>query len=173
MKAFLFQKPLFIIFFNYPKFKFCWFFVKTSPLRWKRHLQEILSFLWKICHLRKFWKKTSFFEKTYLVSKKPQICTFWEILLFQSHFTANLLWVGDEKISRSENVRPDISVRSRTLSIGKSAQKNFVPGERFSSNIINMAEDNKKCEIWAVVFFFKCLLKFNCQLLLLKLKRTR
>ena len=30
-----------------------------------------------------------------------------------------------------------------------------------------------ECEIYSIVFFFKCLLNFNCQLKLLKLKGTR
>ena len=59
------------------------------------------------------WKKTAtcsdfekiegfFRKKNIYFSKTAKFWTFWELLLFQSHFTANLLQFIENKISRSE-----------------------------------------------------------------------
>ena len=74
-----------------------WFFWKNnSQLRWRRHFREKTtfdtdstvyvpqsSFLW---HL-------NFFKQSYSVEKKTLVRV-WEILLFNLHFTANLLQIG-------------------------------------------------------------------------------
>ena len=49
----------------------------------------------------KFATSRVFFRKTHLfLQKRPKFWTFWEILLFQSHSTANLLQFGQKIISR-------------------------------------------------------------------------
>ena len=53
------------------------------------------SFYSKIATLTILFKIILFF------AKKPKFCTFLEIL-FQSHFTANFLYFGDKKITKSE-----------------------------------------------------------------------
>ena len=48
-------------------------------------------------------KKIKFFSKhPPIFSKNPKFWTIWEILLFQSHSTANLLQFGEKEFSRSE-----------------------------------------------------------------------
>ena len=79
----------------FPNLKNFCFLAKTSQLRWKRHFQIIISFdthstanllllLIFLKNLVFFQKKEpSFFEKTFV--------SIWEILVFQSCSTANLL----------------------------------------------------------------------------------
>ena len=83
-------------FLNLPTFKVFWFFAKKT-LNWvwndifkkQYHLMRILQ---QICHRWRFWKIQGSFGKTHLFfQKRPKFRKIWEILLFQSHSTANLL----------------------------------------------------------------------------------
>ena len=53
----------------------------------------MIRILQQIYYLERFWKILRYFleKRIYLFWKNPKFWTFWEILLFQSHSTANLL----------------------------------------------------------------------------------
>ena len=62
---------------------------------WKHIFKKyyhIIRILQQICYLKRLLKNSRFFSKNpSIFFKKPKFWTFWEILLFQSHSTANLL----------------------------------------------------------------------------------
>ena len=105
MKKFCFSKntlssSYFLIFLT---FKVFWLFAKkTSWLGWKWHFKENIPFdthstanLPPLGILKEF---KFFFEKNHLFfQKRPKFWTFWGILLFQAHSTANLLQFGGQK----------------------------------------------------------------------------
>ena len=97
-----------------------------------RILQQITTF----SNFQDFSKIPSVFFK------KPKFWTFWEILLFQSHSTANLLQV-DEKNDIQAPEQPMLA-RLRELNWQISGKKNApIWQEDFAFHIFNMVQSNK------------------------------
>ena len=123
MKAFFPQKKHFI-FSNFSSVQsFLIFCQKNLILRAERPFLKNIT-IWyalysKFTTFSDFKKfQDFFFEKPiYFFKKNPKFWTFWEILLFQSHFTANLLQF-DEKNWHSDTWTTDVGSFSAS-SIGK------------------------------------------------------
>ena len=70
--------------------------------------------------------------------KKSKFCRFWEILLFHSHSTKNLLQFDVKNFSNS---KPDPSVKSVIINWRKCRTKTLPLSGWFSCHIINMKEN--------------------------------
>ena len=91
----------------------------------------MVRILQQICHLYRFFKNFNF-------SKTPKFRTFWEILLFQSHSTANLQKFYDQKFSWSE-----------LSNIGHLHTGYYQrASKRKKAHIINIAENNIRVLFW-------------------------
>ena len=87
----------------FPELRFFWF-------TWKKTLDSgenivfmnypLIRFLPQIFHRNRFWKNSSLFREnpSFFVQKSFNFCTFCEIILFQSHSTANIQWFGEGKV---------------------------------------------------------------------------
>ena len=73
-----------------------------AEMTFLRNITVWYAFYSKFATFRDFEKNSSFSGKTHLFfQKRPKFRMFWEILLFQSHSTANLLQFGEKIFSHS------------------------------------------------------------------------
>ena len=98
-----------------------------------------------------------FFEKPIYFFNKTKFWTFWEILLFSSHSTANLLQF-DEKIDLQTREQPMLAPL-RELNWQTSGKKTHPFEKNFAFHIFKMAQNNKTAGYHRQIFHPPILLK--------------
>ena len=117
-KAFFFNiLCFFIIFSNFSNLKnFCFLARKTSKIKWKdifKKKQYLICILQKNLHSESLKKFEVFLKKPIYFSKKNEFWTFWEVLLFQSHSSTNLLQFGEKIFRVQKRERTSLNMRER------------------------------------------------------------
>ena len=141
MKAIFFKiLCFFIVFSNFSSFKvFLIFSQKKNKIgltnKVESHFYEEIIPFDTLSTLFFFKKKLMYFSK-----KKPKLGTFWEILLFQLHSTANLLQFGE----KNSHLKMWTNIVFSMNTIGKQrVKKRTIWVDNFALIFINMAQNNK------------------------------